>query len=161
MASKPRPSRSDAAPAGAPMTRVTHPLRRPVAGPRAGTAALAATTMARHLDVATSRRTDDEHRQDRPTPAALPWGVWPAASAQEDLTPRLGSALASYAAFLRQRRDAPAPPPPRGIPLIARRRGGTATGQHRGPGGLARSLVPVDVPVAAPEPGAERRAGGR
>lgn len=161
MASKPRPSRSDATVAGAPVTRVTRPLRRPVAGPPAGTAALAATTMSRHLGVAASHRTDRRDGGDHTTPVTLPWGVWPADATPQDLTPLLGGALASYAAFLRQRRDAPAPPPPRGLPLVARRGGGTASGEHRGPGGLARSLVPVDVPLAAPEPAVERRAGGR
>lgn len=174
MASKLRPSPSEP-PAGDPVTdadpvvddeelggHVLEPIvrtARPVrpraaslhAGPELGRAARGAAGMARHLDVALSRRTDRSTSGPGSGSVPMPWGVWPSREdpTDDDRAAVLGAALASYARLLRARRGAPPPPPARGIPLVARRGGGTAGGPARGPGGLARSMVPVDQPIAA------------
>jgi hypothetical protein len=129
--------------------------------PVPGASARGAVRLARHLDVALSRRASDPTAPMATSPAvaapSLPWGVWPTAdaTATDDQLAALGGALASYARMLRAKRGAP-PPPARGIPLIVRRGGATAGGPRRGPGGLVRSMVPVDQPIAPPAP--ERRA---
>jgi hypothetical protein len=149
--------------------RPVRPTPELLAGrPALGAAARGAVQLARHLDVATSRRTDRVPATASgaapalsvgpaprsPAPSALPWGVWPTADEAEadDHVAVLGDALASYARMLRAKRGEPAAPPARGIPLIIRRAGGTAGGPRRGPGGLVRSMVPIDQPVAAPVP---------
>jgi len=123
-------------------------------GPDLGRAARGATELARHLDVALSRRMGPTVGVAGAPTVTMPWGVWPSRdeASDDDRAAVLGPALASYARLLRTRRGAPPPPPARGIPLVARRGGGTAAGPQRGPGGLARSMVPVDQPIAAPSP---------
>lgn len=130
-------------------TRTLRPLRpRPVRA-RLGSAAAGAVAASGDLGVSLARRRGDAGVLGDATLAtpSLPWGTW-STGGEPDL-PRsvLGDALASYAAMLRARRARPSPPPPRGIPLVARRQGATRHGAHAGPGGLAASLVPVDEPV--------------
>lgn len=179
MASNPRPWPSeltDASPADRstpdsvevavlePVVRTARSVRpAPVAlpdRPALGAAARGAVRLARHLDVATSRRAPETsaHGQGDAANIELPWGVWPVSddTDADEQVAVLGDALASYARMLRAKRGAPPPPPARGIPLVVRRGGGTAGGPRRGPGGLARSMVPADQPIAAPAP--ERRA---
>ncbi|HSK21531.1 MAG TPA: hypothetical protein VK906_00055 [Egicoccus sp.] len=139
----------------------------------------AATATAQHVGVALDRRLGGE-------PAQLPWGLAPR---RDDAPPDqayANLALARYAESLRRRRGAEPEPELRGLPLLARRDGGTATGANAGPGGLARSFVPVEhqvrpevaravkgekprtvtpapAPLAVPPaaPSAARRRGGR
>ncbi len=174
MASKPRPSPSEPVAGHAvttadavvdeealdgtvlePIVRTARPVRPRAAslhaGPELGRAARGASELARHLDVALSRRMDRSTSAPGSGSVPMPWGVWPSREdpTDDDRAAVLGAALASYARLLRSRRGAPPPPPARGIPLVARRGGGTAAGPGRGPGGLARSMVPVDQPIVA------------
>jgi hypothetical protein len=130
-------------------TRTLRPLRPRPARAGLGSSAAGAVAASGDLGVSLTRRrgsTGVLGEATLPTPS-LPWGVWPAGGEAELPRSVLGDALASYAAMLRARRVRPSAPPPRGIPLVARRQGATRHGAHAGPGGLARSLVPVDEPV--------------
>lgn len=109
---------------------------------RLGAAARAASSTAAVLGVGLERRSEDGQ------PVALPWGVAPRAeAAATDALFADNPALAAYAAALRQRRGDDAEPVLRGLPLLARRDGGTSRGRHTGPGGLARTAVPADATV--------------
>lgn len=111
---------------------------------RLGAAARAVTATAAVLGVGLERRAEDGQ------PVALPWGVVPRAEASAAEAHFADNpALAAYAAALRQRRGGDADPVLRGLPLLARRDGGTSRGRHAGPGGLARAVVPMDATVPA------------
>lgn len=130
-------------------TRTLRPLRPRPARAGLGSAASGAVAATGDLGVSLARRRGRAGAlgdATLPVPT-LPWGVWPAGGEAELPRAVLGDALASYAAMLRARRARPSAPPPRGIPLVARRQGATRHGAHAGPGGLAASLVPVDEPV--------------
>lgn len=137
MASKPTPSTDR-------MVGTLRPLRRRPDGIQLGAAARAAESMRAGVAVGLSRRIGDE---DPVTDA--PWGLWPRdGSDGPALVPHGNAALARYAAQLRRRRGGRSAPP-RGLPLTTRRAGATAAGPTSGPGGLARSLMPVDRPERA------------
>lgn len=127
-------------------------------GQRIGRAARASTQMVARLGVAASL-------QDR-SPAGgqvtrLPWGVWPRDEDDVGTIAGLDGALASYAAMLRRKKAPKRRPAKRGVPLVARRGGGTKHGAFAGPGGLARRSRPEEIAVASPEGlGAPRRPAG-
>lgn len=144
-------------------------------GPRRtalGAAARAAGATSRAVGLGLERRLGGDR------PAELPWGLAPRAGDAPPDQAYANLALARYAESLRRRRGRDGDPELRGLPLLARREGGTATGATAGPGGLARSFVPVDHQVRpevaravkgekpqaaapAPAPLPARRAGGR
>lgn len=151
MASSPSPSPSSEPDRGQvlrPVVRTARGLTRlrpTTPGPRA---AVGAARIAVDLGVPLSRR---RACVEDPVVASLPWGVWPRPprdGADAQVAAGLDPALARYAAQLRRRREARREVRPRVLPLVARRRGGTAAGPLQGPGGLARRTVPVDQPVA-------------
>ncbi len=77
-----------------------------------------------------------------------PWGVWPQAASDSPsaaiVERELGPAMAAFARELWRKRGGDRQPPPRGLPLLARRGSDTDMGEDTGPGGLARRMVPVD-----------------
>lgn len=144
-------------------------------GPRRddlGAAARAATAIGDATGLGLERRLEGEQ------PVELPWGLAPRRADALPDQAYANLALARYAEALRARRTPEPEPELRGLPLVARRAGATALGRHSGPGGLARSAVPVEHQVRPeiaravkgekprsatppPAPLAAPRAGGR
>ena len=146
-----------ATPSTQPMTRTARSVRQMRGGPDIGVAARSAQTFSAGFGVAASAR---ETTPAPPTPgsvADLPWGVWPRKEQETDDVAILGSALAAYREQLRRKRESTRRSPHRGLPILARRTGSTRHGRSRGPGGLARSLAPVDHPVQPIEPDLRRK----
>jgi len=106
-----------------------------------GAAARAAAVTAKGVGVGLERRLGGEQ------PVALPWGLAPRNEDAPADQAYANLALARYAESLRRRRGQAPDPELRGLPLLVRRDGGTATGATAGPGGLARSFVPVEHQV--------------
>jgi hypothetical protein len=116
-------------------------------GPRRGDLGTAARAAGR---TAAGSGTGLERRTGGQPPVDLPWGTGPRAPASDAaVTGFANPALAAYAELLRRRRGADRAPDLRGLPLLARRRGGTALGATAGPGGLAGVCIPTDAAVPA------------
>src|SRR5690625_3379157 len=127
-------------------------------GPRIGRVARSSTQMVARLGVGTSMQ---DQASAGSQVAALPWGVWPREADDAGPIAGLDGALASYAAMLRRKKAPKRRPAKRGIPLVARRAGGTEQGAFTGPGGLARTSRLEEIAVASPEGlGAARRPAG-
>lgn len=131
----------------APIVRTARSLRALRGVPAMGQTARAAVAFSAGLGVAASERETDPRPASPGAPATLPWGVWPRHGTGPDTAALLGSALARYAEQLRAKRAPARQPAHRGLPILARRAGATRHGAHRGPGGLAASLRPIDQAV--------------
>jgi hypothetical protein len=145
------------APGSGAMTRTARSLRQMRGVPDVGVAARSAQAFSAGFGVAASGRQTSPAPPSPGAVAALPWGVWPRAEADTDDVAILGSALAAYREQLRRKREPTRQSPDRGLPILARRAGSTRHGRSRGPGGLARSLTPVDHPVQPIEPDLRRK----
>lgn len=132
----------------APIVRTARSLRALRGVPDMGQTARAAVAFSAGLGVAASERETDPRPVSPGAPAALPWGMWPRNETGPETAALLGSALARYSEQLRAKRAPKRQPAHRGLPILARRAGATRHGPHRGPGGLAASLRPVDQAVA-------------
>ncbi|MEX2504031.1 MAG: hypothetical protein WD378_04225 [Egicoccus sp.] len=112
-------------------------------GPRRnamGAAARAATATGQAVGVGLERRLGGDV-------FPLPWGLAPRRDEAPPDQAYANLALARYAESLRRHRGQEPEPELRGLPLLARREGGTASGANAGPGGLARSFAPVEHQV--------------
>lgn len=145
------------APGAGPMTRTTRSVRQMRGVPDIGVAARSAQAFSAGFGVAASKRETSPAPPSPGTAAELPWGVWPREEEGTDDAVVLGSALAAYRAQLRRKREPTRQAPQRGLPMLVRRAGATRHGRTRGPGGLARSLTPVDHPVQPIEPDLRRK----
>lgn len=140
-----------------PMLRTARSVRQMRGAPDIGVAARSAQGFSAGFGVAASARQTTPAPPSPGAVAELPWGVWPRTEQQTDDVAVLGSALAAYREQLRHKREPTRQVPERGLPILARRGGATRHGRSRGPGGLARSLTPVDHPVQPIEPDLRRK----